>query len=280
MRIGKFLLVLFLFSGICQCVAQEKVINDKLIYRNFRRSLKELYDSNKSVKLELLTEQLKRSYCKIDIHSCDDINYPVDDIYKNCKRSVLIIGRLFHTNQSERDNIYIATGFVIKENGICVTNHHVFEMHKQINELCMAVMDYEGNVYNVTEVLAASENDDIAIFKIDTQGKKLKSLKLGENPKVGESISVIGHPKQMFYNYTRGVVSRYYYYDREPSNRMSITADFAVGSSGGPVINNKGEVVGVVSSTFPVPSSKMVQMVVKEIIPVNSLKKLIKNDEK
>ena len=57
---------------------------------------------------------------------------------------------------------------------------------------------------------------------------------------------------------------------------MSITADFAVGSSGAPILNNSGEVVGVVSSTFIIPNKRNSQMVIKEIIPINSLKKLIK----
>lgn len=277
MKINKLIFILFLFSGIFDCSAQEKLINDKSMYKSFCNSLRELYDNKKCVDLKILTEQLNNSYTDLDIKSCT--KKTVDNIYKDCKKSVLILGRLFQTDNSEKDKLYIATGFVIGEDGICVTNHHVFEQHKQINEIGMAVMDYEGNVYNVTEVLAASENDDVAIFKIDNKGKKLHSLHLGDNSSVGESIHVISHPRQMFYNYTKGIVSRYYFYEKEHSKRMSITADFAVGSSGGPVLNDKGEVVGVVSSTFPIPNSKMVQMVVKEIIPVNSLRKLIKNNE-
>ncbi|MCT4602253.1 MAG: serine protease [Marinifilum sp.] len=57
---------------------------------------------------------------------------------------------------------------------------------------------------------------------------------------------------------------------------MSISAEFAVGSSGAPVFNSKGNVVGVVSTTYPLSASKNPQMIVKEMIPVSSLKKLIK----
>jgi V8-like Glu-specific endopeptidase len=69
--------------------------------------------------------------------------------------------------------------------------------------------------------------------------------------------------------------------ERKLGRRMAITADYAKGSSGAPVFNRKGQVVGVVSSTssiyYSVENGKKenLQMVVKNCIPVESIRELI-----
>lgn len=65
---------------------------------------------------------------------------------------------------------------------------------------------------------------------------------------------------------------------------MYISADYAGGSSGGPVVDSAGNLVGVISSTRSVYSSNndkpQLQMVLKETIPVSSLKNLLESDQK
>ena len=80
------------------------------------------------------------------------------------------------------------------------------------------------------------------------------------------------------------MVSRYNAFRENNRNvrRMSITADYAKGSSGAPVLNNNGEVIGVVSSTNSIYYNKVkgreenLQMVVKNCIPINALRRLFK----
>ena len=84
---------------------------------------------------------------------------------------------------------------------------------------------------------------------------------------------------------THGMVSRYNMImetkHKKAGKRMTITADYAKGSSGAPVFNRKGQVVGVVSSTssiyYSVENGKKenLQMVVKNCIPVESIHELI-----
>jgi V8-like Glu-specific endopeptidase len=65
---------------------------------------------------------------------------------------------------------------------------------------------------------------------------------------VGNPVTVISHPNYKFYLLTQGHVSRYYM-NKEKMTFMNITADYAKGSSGGPLFNNRGDLIGLVSST-------------------------------
>ncbi len=96
-------------------------------------------------------------------------------------------------------------------------------------------------------------------------------------------MDLISHPKPRFYTLSEGRVSRYFI-RRQGERRvpmMSITADFGRGSSGAPVLNTKGHVVGIATSTESVYYSeedgqqKNLQMVFKHCIPVQQLRKLI-----
>ena len=111
-------------------------------------------------------------------------------------------------------------------------------------------------------------------------------MALGKPANVGSDIWVISHPDRRLYMMTKGMVSRYnMLIDKfqNPKRRMTITADYAKGSSGAPVFNRKGQVVGVVSSTNSVyyntanGKKENLQMVVKNCIPVASIHRLIQN---
>jgi S1-C subfamily serine protease len=138
--------------------------------------------------------------------------------------------------------------------------------------LAYFAMDHEGNVFPIKKVVAANKDNDLAVFKLESP-KPLKSLQLGTNNAVGEQVHLISHPDKMFYTYANGVITRSYYHSHFKALRQSMSAEFAKGSSGAPVFNEKGHVVGIVSATRTVTytKDKGVQMVVRDIIPVSEL---------
>jgi len=119
----------------------------------------------------------------------------------------------------------------------------------------MAVMTVDGRVFLVDEVLAADPIHDVAAIRLrDACG--LAVAPVSRDEPVGNPVSVISHPRRHFFTLTSGYVSRYSM-GEQTNVVMNITADYAVGSSGGPVFNNRGDVVGLVSSTTSIAASNV-----------------------
>ena len=142
-----------------------------------------------------------------------------------------------------------------------------------------------GQIYPIDKVVASSQKDDLAIVKLI--GSNFKPVALRANAPVGSDVTVISHPEGRFYTVSRGIVSRYYLQrggKEKGSNRIAITADFAKGSSGSPVFDNTGSVIGVVAATNSIYYNKIegiernLQMVVKSCIPTSSILKLLNSD--
>ena len=106
---------------------------------------------------------------------------------------------------------------------------------------------------------------------------------LGQAAPVGAKVDLISHPNQKFYTLSEGRVARYFMTQRDKKTvpAMSITADFGRGSSGAPVLNEDGEVVGIAASTESLyytdkdGDQKNLQMVFKNSVPVSHLRELI-----
>ena len=281
MRRILFLAVLFV-SGIAFSflLAEQKYFNDFKLRSDFQRGLEKLLDRNQSVSLADLKKQLSQNHPKVSINTTPVSSVAPSKLYDQVCKSVLVVGRLYNCGKCSKWHTSTASAFAIGRDGIIVTNYHVLE--KDDGEI-LGAMDYKGNVYSIEKVLAANEEDDLAILKL--RNAELTPMALGKPANVGADVWVISHPDRKMYMMTKGMVSRYNIIldkNRKPGRRMSITADYAKGSSGAPVFNRKGQVVGVVSSTnsiyYNIVNGKKenLQMVVKNRIPVASIHRLIK----
>ncbi|WP_224996340.1 serine protease [Cesiribacter sp. SM1] len=254
----------------------EGLIKDDQLYLQLETSARNLVDQQLTTELATLTGQLNNSQAKVAQARKRRKKINEDGVYEACKNSVLVIGTLYKCSRCPNDHIRAASGFVISDEGVGVTSYHIFQGNAtdERADIAHVAMDYQGNVYPIKEVLAASKTDDIAIFRFDAGEERLQALPLGTGASIGSDVQVIGHPHSMFYSFTKGTVSRLYW--REGGEKMSVTADFAQGSSGGPVLNNKGEVVGVVSATLSLYNTdNNLQMVSKETIPVKAILSLL-----
>jgi S1-C subfamily serine protease len=204
-------------------------------------------------------------------------------LYGKCAPSVVFISSIYKCGKCEDSHLGASgTGWIADSSGIIVTNAHLFTETKNDP---IGVMTIDGGVFPVKQILAADTAKDIAILRIDPGNKTLPALPLAETASPGEEVSVISHPQGRHYCLTNGRISRYHRETNEETRQtndwLSITADFALGSSGGPVLNNKGEVVGMVASTLTAYAENSgckalperdVQMVFKDCVPLNSLR--------
>ena len=138
------------------------------------------------------------------------------------------------------------SGFIISPDGYVVTNNHVIE-----NAQSISILLYDGTVYPAG-VVGSDPAGDLAVLKIDAEN--LAYLAFGDSDllRVGEQVAAIGNPLGEFANsMTVGHVSAL---DREinidglPLNMLQTDAAVNRGNSGGPLLNIRGEVIGVITA--------------------------------
>lgn len=210
-------------------------------------------------------------------------------IIEQRRASVLTVNKFLRATTQPECVTEWATAVVLSEDGICVSNYHVFwellDSTARLNarDSVMFVATEGGVVYPITEILSYSRTGDFAFFRIDTRGDALTPMPLGDDLPVGADVYLLSNPEGYLYTYTCGVVSRTITLDpNDPfANRMEMTANFAKGSSGGPIMDKRGNMVAMVSCIRAIYYSMQppyyLQMNVKQTIPVSSFKRLFRN---
>lgn len=149
---------------------------------------------------------------------------------------------VFMVFTTDGSNAYQGSGFFIDNDGLAVSNYHVFKG----TGIGMEQIKLVGSdvAYKVTDVLAKSEDEDFILFRVDCENTNYIPI-ASEKPKVGEKVYAIGSPRGLENTFSSGEVSQW-----RADNLMQISALIDHGSSGGALINEYGEVVGVTSGTF------------------------------
>ena len=171
------------------------------------------------------------------------------------------------------------TGFIITDDGYIVTNRHVVVLADEAVSTYYVTVVLPGDDLPVrAEIVGSDVQTDIAVLKVDT-GKKLPCVTLGDSDllQAGELAIVIGNALgTLDDSVTVGVISA----TSREINRNGycvevIQTDASVnpGSSGGPLINSYGEVVGITNSKIVTSTSENVGFA----IPVNAVKKIIED---
>ena len=209
------------------------------------------------------------------------------DMIEKRRGSVLTVNKYHRAMMHPEGVTGWATAVVLSNDGICVSNYHVFweflDSTAKLNprDSIMFVATEEGRVYPITEILSFNKAADVTFFKIDTRGDMLTPIPLGNDLPAGTGVHLLSHPEGYPYAYTNGVVMRTTISDaKDPfARRMELTVDYAKGSSGGPIMDDCGNMVAMVSSIRAIfysnqpPYSQ--QMNVKLTIPVSSLRMLM-----
>lgn len=210
-----------------------------------------------------------------------------EQLYTKRLNGALIFGKMYSCGECPKMHLsLIATASAITEDGICLANYHmihpiVSREGIQKGDSVYFLADRDGQIFPIVEVMSYSREEDAAVIRVDTRGKKLEAIPLGQDAATGSHVNLISHPKQMLYTYTQGYVSRntmYNYPERPVLDLMEVTADFAEGSSGGPFMDDKGNLIGMVKGTTSIfydEEKRNPQMVLKVAIPVKVLKKLL-----
>ena len=200
------------------------------------------------------------------IRSSQDL---LPELVRRIKPSAVAI----ETFDSRGEKLTRGSGFFIESDRI-VTNRHVIEGAYRAE-----VHSSTGSVFPVKGVLAVDAEGDIALLKIDVPANQIRPLPLDKtSPQEGESVVVIGNPLGLEGSVTNGIVSAVR--DIPTFGRIiQITAPISSGSSGSPVVNMQGQVIGIAtlqitggqSVNFAIPSERISQLQVAAVMSLSEL---------
>lgn len=188
--------------------------------------------------------------------SADGVLSPASIYELACQQTFGISSEITYTNffGMNSTSAVSGSGFILTADGYVMTNYHVIETSLK-NNADINVMLHDGTKY-VATVVGYEEENDVAVLKID--GENLPHVTIGDSDEmnVGDELYAIGNPLgELEFSMTTGHVSAL---DRlistesnsDPINMFQFDAAVNSGNSGGPVYNNRGEVVGVVTAKY------------------------------
>jgi len=181
-------------------------------------------------------------------------------LIKRIKPSTVII----YTYDDKGESLKQGSGFFINQNGDVVTNYHVIQGASSAE-----IKTTDGNTYPITYILAGDEQGDLIRLSVNISSKSVYPLSLNKTiPEIGERIIVYGSPLGLENTVSDGIVSAI----RDIPNYgriIQITAPISPGSSGSPVLNLRGEVIGIATFqmvegqnlNFAIPSEKIASFI-------------------
>jgi S1-C subfamily serine protease len=156
------------------------------------------------------------------------------------------------------------SGFLVSNDGLLVTNYHV------IAEGVSAVAKLpDGAFYLIDGVVASDKSRDVAVLK--AHGHNFRPLSLGNSDRVqvGEEVVAIGSPLSLESTVSNGIVSGMRTAEDLGGKFLQVTAPISPGSSGGPLFNMIGEVIGI--TTMYIKGGENLNFA----IPINDAKRLL-----
>ena len=135
------------------------------------------------------------------------------------------------------------SGFFVRRN-LIATNYHVIEGAAQGTVRLVG----KDTKYTIEGITATDKTNDLALLKVTVYGVNPLPLGDSDTVRIGETVYVAGNPMGFEGTVSDGIISGRR--DRDTQERLQMTAPISPGSSGGPVLNGKGEVIGVSVATY------------------------------
>lgn len=187
----------------------------------------------------------------------------IPDLVESCGPAVVAI-----TTEKDGEPLSSGSGFNVDSSGIVVTNLHVIR-----GATAIFVKFPGGDRFQTVRLLGMDSEKDIAILKIS--GFDLPTVRLGNSNQitVGEVVVAIGNPQGFENTVSSGIVSG----RRQTVNLtlLQVTAPISPGSSGGPIFNERKEVVGITTLTWIEDGSQNINF----CIPINYVQGMLLNSQ-
>src|ERR1035437_456615 len=199
-------------------------------------------------------------YIPFNAALAQDLN--AEQIYSKINNAVVTI----YTFDAKGKILSQGSGVVLNDKGWVVTNYHVFAGAEKM------VVKHQEKIVEYTKIVGLDVEKDILILQI--KDNTFQSIKIGNSDslKVGQKIYAIGSPMGFENTMTEGIISGLRHYEKETKNFIQISAAISPGSSGGAIVNNKGELIAISTSTVTEAQN------LNFAIPVNDVLAIYKQD--
>ena len=153
---------------------------------------------------------------------------------KSLKSTVMII-----MQDANRQELAYGSGVIIDDNKI-VTNRHVIE-----NAYFGKVKKYgSDSTFSIKQVLAIDNSNDLVILEVSNLHKEVEIKFDTTKPKIGKKVYAVGNPKGLEGTFSEGIVSGIRIF-KDSSELIQISAPISPGSSGGQIIDEKNQIIGI-----------------------------------
>lgn len=189
--------------------------------------------------------------CALPLASPGAEKLALPEVASRAEAATVVLGEFFREGKRKGPQFASAAGgFFITPGGALLTCLHVIN---EKDSLGFVAMTRDGRVYPVRAALAADPVQDLVVLQLDApEGVAFPTLSLATAPSpVGSAVSVMSHPDEHFWMLTTGAVARNTLWRAAHGDEFftCITADFAKGSSGCPVLDECGNVIAIVNNT-------------------------------
>src|SRR5579864_4034422 len=168
----------------------------------------------------------------------------IQELYRRASPAVVFITQVDAAGKTTS----LASGFVVSPNGVIVTNHHVIDPDQGAVHIRVKVP--RGDVYTDVRVIYAESRRDFAVITIKAAGLPALPVADSDKVEVGDRVIAIGNPKGLELTLTEGIVESVRLDPQNGYRFIQHQAPISPGSSGGPLLNMKGEVIGINAFNF------------------------------
>ena len=179
------------------------------------------------------------------VEARDELKF--ESVIKNAKESIVILSTSpYKDPETDPTQTGLCSGVVVNDMGHVITNFHCIYKQESIKLIYHDKDDWQ--TYDV-EVIGTDPLADLALLKVLGKEEKIPYLKFAADMKnipAGTEVFALGHPMGMIWTVTRGIVSSNARFIKHPYIK-ALQTDAAInkGNSGGPLMNMKGEIVGI-----------------------------------
>lgn len=230
---------------------------------------------------------------KIALPPAKSIPLSREGIYEFSRQCRVRVGWYFLCHKCNHWHTRLAGGYPLTEDGVIATCHHVAKPEDDMREGYLIVVDAGGNVTPVTSIIADNAELDICLLR--ASGGKFNAMALNDAVRPGDAAYCLSDPLGINGYFSEGMVNRFF---RRPEGkgtpeerlRLHVSTDWAPGSSGSPVLDECGNVIGHVSTISAMsdprnqaagspeqPRRGDTQMVLHEASPARGVLQMIRN---